>query len=231
MNCSKAQHEISNGLAAGASLLPLDLASHLDACPACQARYVSESRLLQSIDDELQAIVNQPVPDSLLAGVRFRIAASKAWTSGFPVWIPAAAAVLVGVMLAWTYSFIPGKKTDSAPTLANSVTKPAMAPEQSAPSVNVPQRVGIANADSIHRVHSQEVPSRNAVRATKHPAVLTDPREAQALMAFAAAVERRPELGAALLRPAVASASDHKEIQPIQIPELIVPVLPEEESE
>lgn len=73
MNCRRAQEEIITALASSESGFRGDLAQHVRDCVSCRAFFTTQTALFRSIDAHLRPIANEPVPRSLLPGVRARL--------------------------------------------------------------------------------------------------------------------------------------------------------------
>jgi hypothetical protein len=73
MNCKRAQEEISGALASGEWELARELGQHLQGCAGCRAFRADQAILFQLIDARLRSLANEPVPPSLLPGVRVRL--------------------------------------------------------------------------------------------------------------------------------------------------------------
>lgn len=80
MNCRTTQEKITDCLSAS-SVLPSQVAAHLDSCAKCHAFYETEHSRFESLSNGLRNLVNQPVPPSLLLQVRARL-------DGAPVFPP-----------------------------------------------------------------------------------------------------------------------------------------------
>jgi hypothetical protein len=100
MNCKTAQERIAEALAAGNVSFPAEVAAHHEACAACRHFFQCEQYLFASMNSGLQVIANQPVPPSLLPGVRERIESRVPSRHAWPLVLwPAAGAVIACALL------------------------------------------------------------------------------------------------------------------------------------
>jgi hypothetical protein len=98
MNCRNAQEKIIDLMASRESGLREELDQHVRGCARCRAFLASQASLSTAVDSHLRLIANEPVPSSLLSGVRARLeqeAAPGQWILGWRFAAVAAAVVLV----------------------------------------------------------------------------------------------------------------------------------------
>jgi anti-sigma factor RsiW len=100
MNCRSAQEKIVDAMASREPGLRGDLDQHVRECAGCHAFLASHASLASAIDSHLRLIANEPVPPSLLPGVRARLeqeAAPRQWIFS---WRFAAVATVVVLLVA-----------------------------------------------------------------------------------------------------------------------------------
>jgi anti-sigma factor RsiW len=100
MNCRSAQEKIVDAMASRELGLRRDLDQHVRECAGCRAFLASHASLASAIDSHLRLIANEPVPPSLLPGVRARLdqeAAPRQWIFS---WRFAAVATVVVLLVA-----------------------------------------------------------------------------------------------------------------------------------
>jgi hypothetical protein len=96
MNCERVQERIIEALASGESEIHEEERLHLQSCAGCRAFLAKQTELFQAIDSHLQVIANEPVPPSLLAGLRVRLQEEvPPRPSWILAWRPVAIAALV----------------------------------------------------------------------------------------------------------------------------------------
>jgi hypothetical protein len=98
MNCRNAQEKIIDLMASRESGLREELDQHVRGCARCRAFLASQASLSTAVNSHLRLIANEPVPSSLLSGVRARLeqeAAPDQWILGWRFAAVAAAIVLV----------------------------------------------------------------------------------------------------------------------------------------
>src|SRR5271166_6063082 len=98
MNCNNAKQQITDTLAAGQAELGPEITIHLQACEGCRAFYVQQAKLFRAIGSGLHAIANEPVPPSLLPGIRVQLGDQsvirRAWIPRWGLAVVAAAIIL-----------------------------------------------------------------------------------------------------------------------------------------
>ena len=99
MNCRGAQKAIITALASSESAFPEDLDQHLRDCDSCCAFYTTQTALFRSIDSHLRPIANEPVPRSLLPGVRARLLEQR---SPRPQWISTWGIAAIAALVVFT---------------------------------------------------------------------------------------------------------------------------------
>jgi hypothetical protein len=100
MNCRSAQEKIVDAMVSREPGLCGDLDQHVRECAGCRAFLASHASLASAIDSHLRLIANEPVPPSLLPGVRARLdqeAAPRQWIFS---WRFAAVAIVVVLLVA-----------------------------------------------------------------------------------------------------------------------------------
>jgi hypothetical protein len=162
MKCKRAQEEISASLVSGESEIGRELRQHLQDCAACGAFFADQVALFQALDSHLRAIANEPVPPSLLPGVRVRLQevlppqGTRTWqlaTMGALVILSAAA------VMPLRRSVAPAYTTGSTPAVAHSEnsarrSRPALgrAPLPQPLPPQVTRKVGVATTSSTAEV-------------------------------------------------------------------------------
>jgi hypothetical protein len=229
MSCESYKDAL-NSAAAGAPATSA-LRSHLIVCAECRAALAAEENLLAGIDAGLRFVANAPVPPSLIPSVRVRLqepAPRPRWI--VPSLFPAAAAVLLAMVVAHQFRWFTPKPSNPGPTA--SVSPPTQPVYSEAPSLaaHPPEqqsaRIGAAVASrgsSAPRLSLGRDPSETI-------AEILVPRDQEALLADYARQWRSH--GAIVLASAQLSDASLKpmEVVPIQIDLLDVKPLADEAS-
>jgi hypothetical protein len=122
MNCKRSQEEIAGALASGESGFGRKLGQHLQDCAACRKFLADQAAFFQSLDSHLRVIANEPVPPSLLPGVRVRLQQEVLPRQGTRTWQLAAIGALVvlsaAVSMPLRRSVTPAHTTGSAAAVA-----------------------------------------------------------------------------------------------------------------
>jgi hypothetical protein len=97
----RAQKEITDRLASGESKFQGELGHHVRSCASCTAFLTDQATLFRAIDSGLHIIADEPVPPSLLPGIRVRLEEEVSprllW---IPTWRVGATAALVVLAVA-----------------------------------------------------------------------------------------------------------------------------------
>ena len=86
MNCKSAQEIIIDAMASRAGELRGELDQHVRECANCGAFLANQASLSTAIDSHLRLVANEPVPPSLLPGVRLRLRAGSS-SSEMDLWM------------------------------------------------------------------------------------------------------------------------------------------------
>jgi hypothetical protein len=221
MNCRQYQAQISDALANGSEPLPDQLAAHVDSCSPCWEFHTKQQALFHSIDTELQCLVNQSVPPSLLPVVRDRIGQNvqaHRWSSSAGSLLAATAALIIVFVLAGKFhssirdQYIPQNAATPSPSLIE-----AAAPQ---PTTKVaPVRQG-----SISRTR----PPSSSPEISK---VIVLAEEQKAFTRFLSEVPEHQQATLALTRPTTLESVVPVEIAPLHIATLEVGPLEGSEAE
>ena len=231
MSCKQVQQQILARLAAGESLLPVELVAHLQSCPACRDYDKVQRLLFRSIDQGLGVIANSTVPPSLLPAVRARLDEQATIRAtrflGWPFAALGAATLLVVTLLLFWHR--PSQPSSSAPEVARVATpEPSVRQRHAAPV-----SVGVAKPTrkTSHRSETPRAPSPTA-EPLAEPAleVIVLPEEREALARFIAQVPDNPAALLALTRPVFQENESAVEIALLTIKPLEVkPLEPSQE--
>ena len=166
--------------AAAGAVMTSALRSHLAACAACRTTLAEEQSLLAYIDSGLRIVANSPdveVPPSLIPSVRARLqerVPQGRWI--VRALIPAAAALLLALLVVPGLRRPGGKPSDSGPTASvTSSTPAAQFPRLHGPAPVVPApatKSGVALASRRSSLPARPRPGSNAEAA---PEVLVPP--------------------------------------------------------
>ena len=223
MSCKQVQQQILERLAAGESLLAVELVAHLQSCPACRDYDQVQRWLFRSIDQGLGVIANSTVPPSLLPAVRARLDEQATIRTtrlfGWPLAALGAATLLVVTLLFFLHR--PSRPSRSAPEVARIATpEPSPRPHNASPvSVDVAK----PTRKRLHRNEKTHAPLPNA-EPLAEPAleVIVLPEEREALAKFIAQVPDRPAALLALTRPVLQGNQSAVEIALLTIKPLEV---------
>jgi hypothetical protein len=217
MNCKQCQEGVLESLAAGETFLAPELNAHQISCALCREFHLAQQGLFHSVDAGLHSIANQPVPLSLLPGLRLRLeehpAPLRAWFSGWSLAFVVAAVVftLVSAYLLRRHDAGP-HSTEFAAIPRQPLDKPRAAlPTDSKPPVGAMK----ATITSIHR--PKPVPSEQEV------IVLAE--ECQAFSNYLAAAPVQAEVPVVPVSPVQPVTADSAEIALLTIESLEVPSL------
>ena len=163
MKCKRAQEEISRSLVSGESEIGREFGQHLQDCAACGAFFADQVALFQALDSHLRAIATEPVPPSLLPGVRVRLQEVLPPPQGTRTWQLATMGALVilsaAAVMPLRRSVTPVSTTGSTPAVAYSEnsakrSRPALGraplPQPLAPQVT--RKAGVATTSSTAEV-------------------------------------------------------------------------------
>jgi hypothetical protein len=212
MNCKKCQEKILESLAAGKDFPVPDVAAHQNSCVGCAQFFDVQRNLFRSVDASLRLLVNQPVPPSLLPGLRARMdkkfVPRRAWTPRWSYAIVAAVAILavsIGYVVLRSVDHLNSPKTSSIASRTIGNPQPVVQPfRESANVLPKPRDKGVGPA----------------VSSPATPEVIVLAEERQAFAKFVAEVPEDRDVALALTRPA--EADDSVEIALLQIDSLEV---------
>jgi hypothetical protein len=192
MNCTRAQEKIIDATASRESGLQGDLDQHVLECDRCRAFFASQASLATAVDSYLRLIANEPVPPSLLPGVRARLEHETVPRHRIFAWQFATLAAAVVLLVAVGIRMLRPDTTGRAPGAVAQVT-----PES--PIVNRPVSPKVEEpAPKTSRVAA-------AARKTNVPAhssateVLVLPEEQQAFQRFVSHISQDQESAKALV--------------------------------
>lgn len=217
MNCEVYQDRLVDALAGREGALHGELAGHLRACAECRKFYETQVHLFGAIDSGVRAMVNMPVPPSLLQGVRARVAEAgiprPLWGLTWGLASVAIVAVLVGGVGFWR----------RGPENTGSVRdRSAVGTQRVQGAAGVtPMQPRIAAAAPRHKRAEVKVVTapRESVQA---PEVLVLPEERAAFARFVADLPEAGDAAVAFTRPATDAKDEAVEIALLQIDELEV---------
>jgi len=197
MNCKTCQQDILDSLSAGENALSAVSARHLVSCAPCAAFHREQREVFHLMQSALAASVNQPVPPSLVPGLRVRLDedadSARFFLSGRKrAALPAALVLVMGLCLLFRGSLrhasvtvhVPPAPTPSAPLAAQAALD--VAPSASA----VPRPIVRRSA-----------PPLPDARQPVEPEVIVLPEEREAFERFIAQAPDNQEAILALTRP------------------------------
>ena len=218
MKCREHRQAILDSLAAGVDAPPTAVNEHLPLCTACSTFYQEQRELFHSMQAALEGTVNQPVPPSLIPGLRARLSENSASRPFFSTaWkfmaLPAALVFIVGLGLFWRGT--PHRNAATVNELAKQSPDVPIAAKEKAPNITAT---------------SSAKPSRSARRASpareepRHvePEVIVLPEEREAFVRFVSRMPYAPDAALALTRPAETRKESAVEIALLRIDTLRV---------
>ena len=213
MNCKMAREKITDSFAAGAAVLPSEVAAHQQSCAACRNFYAAQRRLFQSLEAGLQALINEPVPTSLLPRVRARLDDAHApripWKLRWISMAPAAAILIaLGVSVVWHQ---PQRRTADP----GSMPVVSRGDEHPVPVTPMPRHVASVPAGQSRRTTVVPVSREEAFEPSLEVIVL--PEEHAAFTRFVASLPEEEDVAMALARPAPEKEEPPLEIALLQI--------------
>jgi len=129
MPCESYKQALSEA-AATSEALSRELTAHLNTCPACRMAFAEEQQLFAAIDSGLRAVVNTPVPASLVP--RVRIGVNEQPVPGF-AWTKVGAVLAAGALVVAAAVFLRGPRSERHETASVVATsKPSPAPKETA---------------------------------------------------------------------------------------------------
>jgi hypothetical protein len=193
MLCEHNQQTLIEAAAAG-DPLPLDVRSHVDACPACHAALEREQLLFASIDNEIRKSANAEVPQSLIPTLRVRLGQEPSLRSAPGVaatWgYAAAAAVLLLALVPFGLRQFRAPKPVYERTAQPAVPKSDLTSRQdfvpTSPAISARSQVHKKNAPPVRSVHESESPI-----GLGKPEVLVPPNQELLLARYADALRKR----------------------------------------
>lgn len=223
MNCRSAQEKIVDAMASRKLGLRGDLDQHVRECAGCRALLASHASLASAIDSHLRLIANEPVPPSLLPGVRARLeqeAAPRQWIFS---WRFAAVATVVVLLVATVIgmrdSDKPGRPKETTAKVAHG--SPDVNPVSSQIQLPAPKTSRFAAA-----ARKTSIPAHSST-----PEVLVLPEEQQAFRRFVSDISKDRALANALVSAAPDSGDGPVEIALLAIENVEIKPLEGTDSE
>jgi negative regulator of sigma E activity len=233
-NCARFREWMADAADAALSArLRADFDAHLRDCVACREEVQRVQTVLQEINANLSATVAAEPSPQLIAGVQQRIA-DQPQPHRAPWWLPrnawlttaGACAVLAIFLLA-------------VPTMHKSNQPPRGSARNEVPSLSTPNqptapptRGPIASSASTQPRKPTLIAARHSSRALHRPApepeIIVDASQMQAILRFAAAMQRGQINGAKLSD--AKKASESLEIKPLKIAPLSITALSDESN-
>ena len=224
MNCGQCQQEMLESLAAGQQFLSTAAGDHLQSCGRCAEYFQSQRELFRSIDAGLHSFVNQPIPPSLLPGVRIRLEERPSFAQNARLrWQLAAvsAAALLAVCVGYV-SRAPVLRVHSSPK--SFVSKRAF---NASPSLPIQSA-----SPSPALLHTKSTKHSNSSAPTRIGAeVIVSAEERQAFVRFVADSPEPPNVAVVLAAAAREGPEDPVQIALLQIKSLEVKPLDDSASE
>ncbi len=233
MNCKLVREKLTNALAAGDLELSSEVAMHLRSCSNCCSFYEAEAALMRSIDADLNAIVNHPLPPSLLPKVRTLVEAGVPRRNWLPTLLPVTAVLAIAALLAATLQHHKNMPSNQAiasvqPKMSERVisTQPVADPFK---AVLVSPVRGRQRSGHLSRAQHAVVPSKSIASE-----ILVGPDELRGLRLLATTVYRQPAVGEAILNPIALPPLESKaiaaqEIAPLEVASLEIRPLRDED--
>ncbi|MGB2627146.1 MAG: hypothetical protein WAK20_10190 [Candidatus Acidiferrum sp.] len=220
MNCSSVRGYLKVSLAADKLPIPSGISLHLDECEACKSFQRLESQLFQSVSRELDAMVNRPVPPSLLPRVRQQLEELPPSPSRTGIRISGAAVLVLAVFVAVVL-------------LPRNVSRIYSSSQQTQQTENLsserlPQPEQKRNVRQPNHEENDSIPvPRRSAHSEKrekfsHTEVMVAGDELSGFIALSAAVYREPNIGKAILHPVAQPAENSQPIAPEAIAPLEV---------
>jgi hypothetical protein len=207
MNCERVQEKVIEALASGESELRGRQRLHLQSCVGCRAFFADQTALFQAIDSRLRVIANEPVPPSLLPGLRVRL---REDAPAHSLWIPVRQrfAIAAVVILAVVVS-LPLRRTE--PVAHSTAESPLVASGRSSEVPAKPSEAAVL-ATLPRRPHAASASRAGAAVPAPAPEVLVLGEEQEAFAHFVAGLFSDRDAAAAL-----ASAEPAKGDAPVEI--------------
>lgn len=227
MNCQGAREQTVDTLATGRVEMTREVAGHIQSCAECRTFYAQQAALFCAMDSSLSAMVNEPVPASLLPKVRERMEKTRPGSTWLYRLVPVAAvllvAALIGVPLARRSARIGGVQVIVIPERSKNGGEPRRPLAEKTEKSTIPP----ATREQSPR-HSARPPAALRQVQTAVVAVLVSSEESKGLRQLAAAVPRDPQWAQAMVHPADPPSSQMAPIKPVVIADLEVKPLSEE---
>jgi hypothetical protein len=225
MNCRSAQEKIVAAIASRESALCGDLDQHVRECTGCRAFLASQASFASAIDSHLRLIAKEPVPPSLLPGVRARLEQEKTPRQSILRWQFAAVATVVVLLVAAAIRMRDSDKPER-PTETTAKVAPGSPrvnrPPTAGPQINQP-------AAKISRVAAIRKASVSAHSSA--PEVLILPEEQQAFRRFVSEISKDQDSVKALVSAAPGNGDAPVEIALLTIENVEVKPLEGTDSE
>ena len=221
MNCQNAREQFIDMLASGHGDLAGELRDHLQGCVGCRTFHAQQAELFRAMDSGLSAMVNEPVPVSLLPMVRAQWDSSEAHRNWLyhPLTLTGAMALVLFAVILFPRSV---KKNTEVPVTAI----PALVKET--PSATQHQQVAAAAATprlTPKLVHATSHHPASATEPLSVPEVLVLQEEREAFARFVAKLPHDREVAVALTRPAPQKDEQAVEVALLETAELQIKLL------
>jgi hypothetical protein len=223
MNCRSAQEEIVDAMASREYELRGKLDRHVRECAGCSAFLASQTSLSAAVDSHLRLIANEPVPPSLLPGVRAQLDQEPAPRQWAFSWRFAAVAAAVVLLLAAGIRMLRSDTSGRAPEATAQVAP-------GSPSVNRAATVG-PQAQQPARKTSRVIRKAGVHAHSSAPEVLVLPEEQQAFRRFVSDISKDWDVAKVSVAAAPDSADAAVEIALLTIENVEVKPLEGTDSE
>jgi hypothetical protein len=227
MNCQSARERITDALSAGPANFEGELATHVESCEGCRAFSAQQGQLFRAMDTGLRAIANEPVPPSLLPGVRAQMEETCAGRPWFYRLLPVAAILILAVLIGVSMLRRSMQSEGVLVTVIPERGEDGVAPRQ--PLAEQTEKSAASTAGQARAVRRSTRPpaGRRPAQATAVP-IVVDSRESRAIRQLAAAVLQSPTWAEAMVHPAAPRSDQMEPIKPVEIANLEVKALSEE---
>ena len=218
MSCKEHRQAILDSLATGENALPAAVNQHLPTCAACSGFYQEQHELFRSMRSALEAAVNQPLPPSLIPGLRSRLEENPGSRPFFSTaWklmaLPAVLVFIVSLGLFWRGT--PHRNVATVNEPAKQISDAPIAAKEKAPNITA------TLSAKPSRSARGASPAREEPRPVE-PEVIVLPEEREAFARFVARMPHTPDAALALTRPAESRNESSVEIALLRIADLRV---------
>ncbi len=219
MNCEVIREKVVDAIAGGEAELSTEFAVHLRSCEGCRSYYETEARLWLSIEKGMNALANQEMPESLLAGFRGRLtrepAIGRGWISAWSL----AAAVAAVAILAFSYGNLRQRPALQPRVATNAVTS-LPAGDNENPITQTPTKPVSTGSKQVYRL--THAPRARPVAREIGEEVIVLAEEREAFARFVREISPESDMAVALIHPALAEADPPVEIALLQMANLEV---------